>query len=246
MRILEEIIDGLDMRNLMLEEIVIGLHVVLASSNAGTGLATNLVNSMVSGTGCRQAGLEKSGSLHELSAIEACRYALSENLLQATVGMAAVNSFIAGDPEKYRDLNAFNLIAEKGAGKHIAVIGGFPFVSKLRDTAGILSVFELNASSEEEIPAERMPQILPYADLVAITSTTLINHTLEDILALTGPRTYRILLGPSTPMTEVLFDHGLHALCGSVVEDHDLALRHITQGASFRQVKGVRHVAMTR
>jgi uncharacterized protein (DUF4213/DUF364 family) len=55
-----------------------------------------------------------------------------------------------------------------------------------------------------------------------------------------------LVLGPSTPLSPVLFDHGAHLLSGSVVEDIESVLRAVAQGANFRQVhrQGVRLVTM--
>jgi uncharacterized protein (DUF4213/DUF364 family) len=43
-----------------------------------------------------------------------------------------------------------------------------------------------------------------------------------------------LVLGPSTPLSPVLFDHGAHLLSGSVVEDIESVLRAVAQGANFR------------
>jgi uncharacterized protein (DUF4213/DUF364 family) len=55
-----------------------------------------------------------------------------------------------------------------------------------------------------------------------------------------------LVLGPSTPLSPILFDHGAHLLSGSVVEDIESVLRAVAQGANFRQVhqQGVRLVTM--
>jgi uncharacterized protein (DUF4213/DUF364 family) len=54
------------------------------------------------------------------------------------------------------------------------------------------------------------------------------------------------MLGPSTPLSPVLFDHGMDILSGSIVVDRDRVLDCISQGANFRQVRGVRKVTMRR
>jgi len=88
--------------------------------------------------------------------------------------------------------------------------------------------------------------LLPQAEVVAITSTTLINHTLGGILDLISPHAYRMMLGPSTPLSTVLFDYGFDGISGSIVTDRDRVLSCIGQGANFRQVKGVRKVTLRR
>ena len=43
-----------------------------------------------------------------------------------------------------------------------------------------------------------------------------------------------LALGPSTPLSPVMFDYGVHLLSGSVVEDIDTVLQAVSQGANFR------------
>jgi len=100
--------------------------------------------------------------------------------------------------------------------------------------------------SGQDLPADAAYDVIPRADVVAITGTTLINHTFEGLMALCRPRALVLVLGPSTPLSPILFDHGVHILSGSVVEDVDSVLRAVSQGANFRQVhrQGVRLVTI--
>jgi uncharacterized protein (DUF4213/DUF364 family) len=80
--------------------------------------------------------------------------------------------------------------------------------------------------------------------VVAITGTTLINHTLESLLDLARGKVV-IVLGPSTPLSPVLFDHGVSYVCGSLVEDPVAALRCVSEGESFRYTEGLRPVVLS-
>jgi len=55
-----------------------------------------------------------------------------------------------------------------------------------------------------------------------------------------------MILGPSTPLSPVLFDHGATIIAGSRVLDESVVLNNIGQGATFQQVTGVRLLAFTR
>jgi uncharacterized protein (DUF4213/DUF364 family) len=189
----------------------------------------------------------QAGHLHTLSALELAHLARSEQPTQASVGVAAINALLPPRPELWRDLNAEEMIADQGAGKTVALIGHFPFVPRLRSRVGRLVVLELQPK-DDELPAEAAPDILPQADLVAITSMTLVNHSLEKLLNLCNPQATVLLLGPSTPLSPILFGHGINVLSGSVVTDIDPVLAAIKQGANFRQVHraGVRLVTMSR
>jgi uncharacterized protein (DUF4213/DUF364 family) len=99
-----------------------------------------------------------------------------------------------------------------------------------------------------EYPAEAAAEVVPQADVLAMTSTTLINGTLDGLLALRKPGAKVLLLGPSTPLHPLLFEHGVEMLSGAMVTDVDPVLHLIRQGAVFPQVRqgGVRLVTMVK
>jgi uncharacterized protein (DUF4213/DUF364 family) len=186
------------------------------------------------------------GSLDELSALELAAYARSDMPLEASIGVAALNSLLEVDEELCVELNAEAWLAERGQGKRVAIAGSFPFVPRLRGKVGELWVLERHPS-EGELFSDEASTVLPQADVVAITGTALINHTLDGLLALCREDSAVMVLGPSTPLSTVLFDYGVDVVSGTQVVDVDLVLKLISQGATFRQVKGpgVRLLTMT-
>ena len=137
------------------------------------------------------------------------------------------------------------MIVQHGADKGVALVGHFPFVPRLRERVGRLWVLEQHPQGED-LPADAAPDVLPQADVVAITGMTLINRTFEELMVLRRPEALVVVLGPSTPLSPMLFDYGVNILSGSVVEDVDAVLRAVSQGANFRQThqQGVRLVTM--
>jgi uncharacterized protein (DUF4213/DUF364 family) len=129
----------------------------------------------------------------------------------------------------------------------VAIIGHFPFSEWLVDEVGKLSVFERGARLKPgDLPAEKMDEILPAAEVVAISATTLINHTLTSIMSLVDPDAFVLMLGPSTPMTPLLFELGFDALCGTWIEDPLPALRAASQGAVLKQIDSGRQLVAWR
>jgi uncharacterized protein (DUF4213/DUF364 family) len=88
--------------------------------------------------------------------------------------------------------------------------------------------------------------LIPQADVVALTGTALINHTLEPLLALCRPDALVVVLGPSTPLSPVIFSRGASVLSGTRVVDEAAVQRTVSQGASFQQVEGVRLLTIAR
>jgi uncharacterized protein (DUF4213/DUF364 family) len=123
----------------------------------------------------------------------------------------------------------------------VAVVGHFPFLPRLREAARALWVLE-QRPGPGELPATAAPEVIPRADVVAITSSTLINHTLDGLLGLCRSDAFVMLLGPTTPLSAILFDYGIHILSGVRVVDEAALLRTVGEGAIFRQVEGVRRV----
>ena len=208
------------------------------------GLASTMAFSIQPSEGPQ---VESAGHLLPSGVKTLAQLSLSSRILEAAIGMAAINSVVPIDESLYVDLHAEEEIRTLGKGKKISVIGHFPFVKRLRAEAQELWVFELPGRGRPgDITGKEIETLLPQADVVAISSTTLINHSLGNILSLTAPDAVKILLGPSTPLSPVLFDHGFDVLSGSIVVDRNQTLENISQGANFRQVKGVRKVTMRR
>jgi uncharacterized protein (DUF4213/DUF364 family) len=183
------------------------------------------------------------GRLDAKSARELADYVLSDNLLEASIGMAAINSLLDVDEGSTVEVNAVEVLIENGRGKNVALVGHFPFISKLRSAVGQLWVIEQHPS-EGEYPAESASNLIPQANVVAITSSTLINHSLDGLLAFCRPDALVMMLGPSTPLSPVMFNHGINILSGSIVVDETAVLNTVGQGATFQQVEGVRLITM--
>jgi uncharacterized protein (DUF4213/DUF364 family) len=184
------------------------------------------------------------GNLTQLWALELAQYARSNNLLEASIGMAAINSLIDIDEARCVDENAFDVLARKGRDRKVAVVGHFPWIPKLRGIAGTLWVIE-QRPQEGDLPAEAAEEFLPQADVVGLTGTSFENHTIDRLLDLSR-NSFIVILGPTTPLSPVLFDYGVDILAGTKVVDADRTIRSISQGAMFRQVEGVRLVTMAR
>ena len=185
------------------------------------------------------------GRLHRKSARELAEYARSENPLEASIGLAAINSLLEVNQDAAVEINAGEVLARQGQSKNIALVGHFPFISALREVASQLWVIE-QRPTEHEYPAEAASEVIPRAEVVALTGSALINHTLDWLLSLCDPQALVMVLGPSTPLSPVMFYHGVTLLSGAMVVDEKSVLRTAGQGATFQQIEGVRKLTMAR
>ncbi|HET89794.1 MAG TPA: hypothetical protein ENN99_03510 [Chloroflexi bacterium] len=187
----------------------------------------------------------RAGRLLEHSGRELAELLRSSSTLEASIGMAAFNALLEVDGETGIEINAEDVILDKGTGKRIAIVGHFPFIERVRRAAAECWVVELHPRPGD-LPAERSAEVLPQADVVALTGTSLINHTFDDLIGLCNPDTFVILLGGSTPLTPVLFDYRVDAVAGTWVVDVSAALQTVGQGATFPQIRGKRLLTLVR
>jgi uncharacterized protein (DUF4213/DUF364 family) len=239
MNVLDDLLSGLDM-DAPIRTVLVGVHWTVICSRF-CGLASTFTGDKPHG----HVPVHAVGHLHENSARELAEYALSDNLLEASIGVAAINSLLAVDESGAVEVNAVEVLIEHGRGKNVALVGHFPFIPKLRSLVGQLWVIEQHPAAGD-FPAEAAVDLISQADVVAITSSALINHTLDGLLALCRPDTPVMMLGPSTPLSPLLFNHGVSILSGSRVVDEAAVLRTIGQGATFQQVEGVRLLTFRR
>jgi len=190
----------------------------------------------------------------ERPALEVARWldgdsATDRQRVQTAIGAAALNALLAhGITQEQPALgqeNGLDLIAKHGEGKRLAIVGHFPYLDTLRAKAMQSWVLELDPE-DGDTPAGEAPTVLPQADVVGITGSALANGTLEGMLLLCRRDAFVVLIGPTTPLSPVLFDYGVDALCGVIAEDPDQVLTAITQEGSTRRIPGTRPVSLRR
>ncbi len=191
------------------------------------------------------APVKGAGELIGKEALEIARMAYSPSLFEAAIGMATINSLLDVDQKRCVSLNARDLLAEKGSGRKVALVGHFPFVVALRRKAEELWVLERHPR-EGDFAEDEAENLIPQADVVGITGSAFTNHTIEYLLSLCRPEAYVIILGGTTPLSPVLFDYGVDAVSGTKVVDPAAVLRYVSQGATFRQIKGIKLLTMQR
>lgn len=240
MRVLDDLLSSLDDRAEVRDVRVGMLHTAVVTRECG--LAASLPRDVLAHDGPLVPG---AGSLLERTARELAEMARSERLLEAVVGVATVNSLLRVDPAACVERNAAELILERGEGRRVAIVGHFPFVPLVRERARTLWVVEKHPREGDHAEADAAT-LLPQADVVAITGTALTNHTLEHLLSLCDPAAFVVLLGDSVPLSPVLFEHRVDALGGTRVVDPEAVLGCVSQGAGYRQIRGVRRLTMTK
>lgn len=156
----------------------------------------------------------------------------SWNFIEASIGVAAINAYynnretwkrscFPGNPpwKIFDSENAFEGYAHAVKGKKTAVVGHFKKLEEYLTEAKSLSVLERKPSGDD-FPDSACEYILPEQDFVFITGSALINKTLPRLLAL-SEAAHVVLVGPSTPMTPILFSYGVDELSGFLIRSGD-------------------------
>ncbi len=162
-----------------------------------------------------------------------------QGTLEASLALAGINASLNREVPG-PDIKAQELIMELGRGRNVAVIGHFPFVRKIRNHFTNFWVLE-KIPRTFDLPEELMPDVLPRADLAAITATTLLNGTLAGILNLCSRQCIKIIMGPSTPLASCLFKMGADYLAGAGIIDYEKVFAGIRKNLCFRRLEGVQN-----
>ncbi len=162
----------------------------------------------------------------------------------ASLAMAAVNALLP-PPTDGPDHPGQEIMVSRCRGRKAAVVGHFPFVDALRRVCETLWVLE-KRPKPGDVDASKAPEVLPLADVVAVTGTTLVNGTLADILKYCREDAFVVMLGPTTPFAPSLFACGIDVLAGCAVPDPEAALAGIRAGKCFKGLDGVRQTAWAR
>ncbi len=214
--------------DLVVEDVRFGLsYVGVRLGHRRAGLAALLMHELPPGCSVfpdagKLAGARASSLLKNL--VE------GRNPLEKALGLATANAMMhpetAGDE---RDaLSIINLTPKD----RVAMVGLFsPMVPKIEATGAKLSVIEKNPARMKIPGREEREKILRECTVAIITATTLLNDTLESVLADLGEPRHVALLGPSTPLhPEIFRGTPVNHLGGSIVRDTDKIMRIISEG----------------
>jgi len=216
-----------------------GLHWTLIRSTA-TGMAlTPFDRGLTFGSHGASAASRIGGRIVGMPVRELAECVKSWDFFEAALGLAAINS-VVNSPDQVEKLcglplanleqvSGFEYYAERLRGQKVAVVGRFPDLDTL-DKICRLTVLE-RRPGPGDLPDSACEYVLPEQDCVFLTATTLINKTLPRLLELSR-NAFTVLVGPSTPLTPLLFEHGIDALAGTVVVDPESVWQVAQEGAA--------------
>lgn len=125
-------------------------------------------------------------------------------------------------------------------GQLVAIVGAFvPFLRELKKRGQPYLVLEQDPATlkPDEMPnyrhASQAPVVLPQADVILITGTTLLNDTLDDLLAAANPAACKVVVGPTVGLVpDAYLRRGCHVLGSIQVTRPDEFLDVLAEGGS--------------
>lgn len=120
--ILDDLIASLPDDRTPVRSVTVGAHWTAVCSRH-CGLATTIIGEKPHD---HATIVRDAGRLHLMTAQELARYARSDNLLEAGIGIAAINSLLDMDERDAVEINASELLMKRGEGKNVALAGHFP------------------------------------------------------------------------------------------------------------------------
>jgi uncharacterized protein len=169
-------------------------------------------------------------------AMEALRYLDSEGLVESSLGLATANAMANTVPSKGITgdvLKSVRLLPTDS----VAMVGFFgPLVTELQDRVAELEIFEEQTGLMPHLRhSSEAVSAIPTYDVALLTSTTIINDTVDELLEAARNCREIALLGPSTPLiSEAFEDMAVTWLSGVTVDDADGLLRVVSEGGGTR------------
>jgi len=115
-------------------------------------------------------------------------------------------------------------------GTKVAMVGYFgPLIKRFEQRGAVLDI--LDQSRGLGCKEDFYKKLKNWADVLFLTSTSILNNTAEKILSKVHAKVKTLMLGPSTPMVAKAFDHlPVHMLAGTVPLDRERLLKAIRHG----------------
>ena len=173
------------------------------------------------------------------SAGDLLKFLVSNDPIESSLGLATANALANVKPSGALPgdvLEALQILPTD----HVGMVGFFgPLIPPLQARVKSLEIFEENESrSTDLLPASEAVKRLSECDVALITSTTIINNTIDSLLEAASGCREVVLLGSSTPLVLEAFQHtSVTFLSGITATDADGMLRVISEGGGTRFFK---------
>ena len=237
-------------QELVVDDLVIGIFFTgIKLSTGHAGAAFTPIGEIPEAVCCptTAARMPQAGDLEGKPVSEILKYALHTNVLKSAIGVAAANAIsqliIESESENeyqiVRDRDGFDLL-EIEPGETVSLIGAFgPYIRRLKMMGNPFSIVEKNPQTLrlDEMKyfksQTEMATALKESDVVIITGTAIVNHTIDHILSYISDRQRTAIIGPTASMIpDTFFKRGVNVMAGVRILNADGMNKILKQGGS--------------
>jgi len=241
---------GPELDRITIERAVIGLFFTGVKLTTGhAGACATPIKTIPEAVCCPSSAMAMPfpGKMKGKLARDAIKEAFSDHGIRRGVGIAAVNAIAElcwerrpnPQVELLRGLDAFDANSFRPDDRTVVVGAFVPFLKELKRRKQPFLVLEKDPDTlkAEELPfyrpAEMAREIVPQADVLLVTGTTLLNDTLEDLLSWARPEARVTVVGPTVGLLpDAFLARGADYLGGVKITDPDAFLDLLAEGGS--------------
>ncbi|MGD8881296.1 MAG: DUF364 domain-containing protein [Desulfobacterales bacterium] len=157
----------------------------------------------------------------------------SERTIERSMALALVNALNYQYALQLPEDKKNKILFEKfkiTKGTKVAMVGYFgPLVKRFEQREAVLDILDQSRGLGRK--GDFYNKLKNWADVLFLTSTSILNNSTEDILAHVHDKVKTLMLGPSTPMVAEAFDHlPVHMLAGTVPLDRENIIKAVRHG----------------
>jgi uncharacterized protein (DUF4213/DUF364 family) len=236
--------------SLTVERAVMGVFFTgVKLSDGSGGICATLMKDVPDAVCCpsSSAQIHPPGRIRGRQAIHFLEDLTARSPLRRVLAIAVLSALCAGvrksappgDYAIHRGVDALDAV-DVPRGAHVVIVGAFvPVIKAMKARGQSFRILEKDPATlkADEMrffaPAGQAPLEVPKADVLFVTGTTLINDTLEPILAVAKPGAKIVVVGPTASLSpEAFFRRGVSLVGGVDVTDPDLLLDLLAEGGS--------------
>lgn len=238
------------LQDIYIDDLVIGIFFTGVKLSTGhAGVAFTPIGEIPEAVCCptTAARMPRAGNLDGSPVSEILKYTLDNNILKSAIGVATLNAlsqlFIESEDgreyEIIKEKDGFDLL-EIQPEETVTLIGAFgPYIRRLKRMGNPLYIVERNSQAlrTDEMkyfkPESEIPSALEKSNVVIITGTAIVNHTIDPILSsfTNGKRT--AIIGPTASMIpDAFFKKGVQVMAGVRILNPDGMIKILKQGGS--------------
>ncbi len=238
------------LQEVWVDDLVIGIFFTGVKLSTGhAGCAFTPIGEIPEAVCCptTAARMPQAGNLEGRPVSEIVKYSLDPNVLKSAVGVATLNALSqwvieSKDRVEYhiiKDTDGFDLL-EIQPEETVSLIGAFgPYIRRLKMMGNPFSIVEKTPQTlrPNEMkyfkPDSEKSSTLKKSDVVIVTGTAIVNHTIDNILSLIANGKRTAIIGPTASMIpDAFFKKGVNTMAGVRISNPDLMIKILKQGGS--------------